>query len=376
MCAFRRAAAKRWLPSIVHFTILGLPSLFLVNNSFFSVNLNRWRWQNKKVDMQDWEFLLQQEGDESWLPITDRNLELIEGTYRVVGFCKRSDLDVEIRITFQSEEEGKFLRRSQRSRRIDSQGLVVIMPFTEVKAGRWEFYCSQDCQSDPSLSLVPQKLVIQVSRALESIEEKEITPSYFTSDLTEDLWATPTTEPVTTTASASDRSTSISELEDIASITDEISPEIGDVENTSIDIGDNKNYTETSLSGQKNTEKLYAVDLFNPRKVGIETKQITPLAGQIMPPKIPGAVYNNPDRLPQLPKFFIPQVEDYISSEAADLEALNFIDLDLDDLEDSELEDNIDRELLETEEDSSWIDEQFESLNLKEKFWSKINETH
>lgn len=360
MCAFRRAAANRWLPSIVHFTILGLPSLFLVNNLFFSVNLNRWRWQNKRVDMQDWEFLLQQEGDESWLPITDRNLELIEGTYRVVGFCKRSDLDVEIRITFQSEEEGRFLRRSQRSRRTDSQGLVVIMPFTEVKAGRWEFYCSQDRQSDPSLSLAPQKLVMQVSRPLESIKENEIIPSYFTSDLTEDLWATPVT-PVPTTASASARSTSITELEDIASITEEISPEIGDIESTSIDIGDNENYIETAFSEQKTTEKLYAVDLFNPRKVEIETKQITPLAGQIMPPKIPGAVYSNPDRLPQLPKFFIPQVEDYISSEAADLEALNFIDLD-------NLEDSIDRELLETEEESSWIDEQFESLNLKEKF--------
>jgi hypothetical protein len=313
--------------------------------------------------MQDWEFLLQQEGDESWLPITDRNLELIEGTYRVVGFCKRSDLDVEIRITFQSEEEGKFLRRSQRSRRTDSQGLVVIMPFTEVKAGRWEFYCCQDRQTESSLSLTPQKLVMQVSRAPETIAENEIISSYFTSDLTEDLWATPI--PKTT-------STSVSELEEIKNIVTNTNEISSDSEDIDINIDNEENYSETALPEQKDTEKSYAVNLFNPRKVEVAAKQITPLAGQIMPPKIPGAVYSNPDRFPQLPKFFIPQVEEYISSESADFESLNFIDIE--DLEDKELEDNIDRELLETEEESSWIDEQFQSLNLKEKFWSKIND--
>jgi hypothetical protein len=286
--------------------------------------------------MQDWEFLLQQEGDESWLPIVDRNLELVEGKYRVVGFCKQPDLEVEIRVTFQSQEEGKFLRRSQRSRRTNHQGLVVIMPFTDLTSGAWEFCCRQSHSAEVNLQLTPQILTIEVYPVPESTDEIEaetIEPC-FTSELTEDLWTTPV----------------------------KIKP---DKQNN-----DESNQKYSSQKPEKvddrdNLKKLAEIDLFNPHKVEIETKQITLLTGQIMPAKIAGAVNSNPNRLPQLPKFSLPQVEEYVSSKEASHEELDFVDL-----EDME---NNGEELPEDRERSSEIDEQFQSLNLKEKFWSKIN---
>jgi hypothetical protein len=285
--------------------------------------------------MQDWEFLLQQEGDDSWLPITDRNLALVEGKYRVVGFCKQPDLDVEIRVTFQSQEAGKFLRRSQRSRRTDRQGLVVIMPFTELTLGIWEFYCSQSPSAEISPQLTPRILTIQVCPVPEPIDEIEAETGepYFTSELTEDLWATPTTTV------------------------------LHDREIVEIDAETN---IDSDKDDRESPEKLVEIDLFNPHKVEIETKQITPLAGQIMPPKIAGASNSNPNRLPQLPKFALPQVEEYISSTEACHEELDFIDLENIDSNEEELSGFQDR--------SSWIDDQFQSLNLKEKFWSKIND--
>lgn len=99
--------------------------------------------------MEYWEFLLQKEGDRSWLSLKKPSLEILEGRYRVVAHSNRPNTAVEIRITHDSTEEVPPRRRSQkRSRRTNAQGLMVVIPFTYFKPGIWDLRCSGDIMSD------------------------------------------------------------------------------------------------------------------------------------------------------------------------------------------------------------------------------------
>ncbi|HEY9637123.1 MAG TPA: hypothetical protein V6D14_27230 [Coleofasciculaceae cyanobacterium] len=99
--------------------------------------------------MEYWEFLLQKEGDRSWLPIKSSKIEIQAGRYRVVAHSNRSNSDVEIYVTHHSTGEVPPKRRSQkRSRRTNPEGLMVVIPFTYLKAGLWELRCCGDILSD------------------------------------------------------------------------------------------------------------------------------------------------------------------------------------------------------------------------------------
>jgi hypothetical protein len=96
-----------------------------------------------------WEFLLQKEGDRSWLPLESPDVEILEGRYRIVARSHRQNSNVEVRITYQSTDEVPPKRRTQkRSHRTNAEGLVVVIPFTSLKPGTWEIDCSGDLMSD------------------------------------------------------------------------------------------------------------------------------------------------------------------------------------------------------------------------------------
>ncbi|MEP0778065.1 hypothetical protein NDI39_10605 [Microcoleus sp. ZQ-A2] len=98
--------------------------------------------------MEYWEFLLQKEGDRTWLPINSKT-EIEAGRYRVVAHSSRINTDVEICIIHDSTEEVPPKRRSQkRSRRTNPEGLMVVIPFTYLRPGFWEFRCCGDIMSD------------------------------------------------------------------------------------------------------------------------------------------------------------------------------------------------------------------------------------
>ena len=99
--------------------------------------------------MEYWEFLLQKEGDRSWLPIKSPTIEIEAGRYRVVVHSSLTNADVEICVTHHSIEEIPPKRRSQkRSRRTNLEGLMVVIPFTYLKPGLWELRCCGDIMSD------------------------------------------------------------------------------------------------------------------------------------------------------------------------------------------------------------------------------------
>jgi hypothetical protein len=99
--------------------------------------------------MENWQFLIQKQGERSWRPLESPHKEIIEGRYRVVARSNFASKDVEVRITHNSSLEIPPKRRIQkRSRRINSEGLVAVIPFTYLKPGIWELSCSGDLMSD------------------------------------------------------------------------------------------------------------------------------------------------------------------------------------------------------------------------------------
>ena len=100
-------------------------------------------------EMEYWEFLLQKEGDRSWLPLESPNVEILEGRYRVVARSSRKNSNVEVRIVHQATVEVPPKRRTQqRSNRTNADGLAVVIPYTTLNPGTWELVCSGDLLSE------------------------------------------------------------------------------------------------------------------------------------------------------------------------------------------------------------------------------------
>ncbi|GAB4378884.1 MAG: hypothetical protein Kow00121_31700 [Elainellaceae cyanobacterium] len=99
--------------------------------------------------MAFWEFLLQKEGDRSWLPLESSKVEILEGRYRIVAHSDRSNVPVEIRVTHDATAEIPPMRRTQRRHsRTNKDGLVVVMPFTRLLPGIWDLRCASDVMAD------------------------------------------------------------------------------------------------------------------------------------------------------------------------------------------------------------------------------------
>ncbi len=95
--------------------------------------------------MEQWEFLLQKEGDRSWLPLESPAVEILEGRYRVVARSGRASEAVAIRITHQDLEEFPPKRRvHKRTTEISPEGLLLMIPFTSLKPGIWDLQCTSE----------------------------------------------------------------------------------------------------------------------------------------------------------------------------------------------------------------------------------------
>ncbi len=87
----------------------------------------------------NWEFLLQQEGDRSWLPLESPDVEILEGRYRVMVKTAVPDTVMDIRITHEFTDELPTKRRTQvRSGETNARGLLLVIPFTQMQPGVWE----------------------------------------------------------------------------------------------------------------------------------------------------------------------------------------------------------------------------------------------
>jgi hypothetical protein len=151
--------------------------------------------------MKKLEFLLQKEGDRTWLPLETPDVEILEGRYRVVARIPHPNADIEIRVTYTSFDEASPHRQSQtRSARTNPEGLVVIIPYTKLKPGMWELSCLPDPHSKPDkpwqhgvqLEVLPVES--ETPAPLEPLDEEEPTSSAKNSELT--AAADRTTQPI------------------------------------------------------------------------------------------------------------------------------------------------------------------------------------
>ena len=93
--------------------------------------------------MKYWEFLIQKEGDETWLPLETQQVEILEGRYRVVAHTDRVNTPMEIRVSqLMTEEMPPRKRVRKRQGETNDAGLVVVMPYVHLKPGQWEVTCS------------------------------------------------------------------------------------------------------------------------------------------------------------------------------------------------------------------------------------------
>ncbi|MBD2293167.1 hypothetical protein H6G06_06625 [Anabaena sphaerica FACHB-251] len=99
--------------------------------------------------MEHWQFLIQKQGDRDWQPLESPNLRILAGKYRVLARSHLANTDVEVRVIHSSIQEVPPKRRIfKRLRRTNADGLMAVIPFTDLKPGIWELRCSGDLMTD------------------------------------------------------------------------------------------------------------------------------------------------------------------------------------------------------------------------------------
>ncbi|NEP15812.1 MAG: hypothetical protein F6J97_02790 [Leptolyngbya sp. SIO4C1] len=94
-------------------------------------------------DMDYWEFLIQQEGDQTWLPLETKQVEILEGRYRVAAHTNRVNTPVEVRLDQILLDELPPRRRVRKRRaQTNEAGLLIIFPFMQLAPGKWDISCS------------------------------------------------------------------------------------------------------------------------------------------------------------------------------------------------------------------------------------------
>ena len=90
--------------------------------------------------MNNWRFLIQQEGDRDWLPLEAPEADILEGRYRLVGQIEPGPQIVDIHLTHREFDSFK-VRERHRTAQTNDKGLVGIFPFSRLQPGLWEIEC-------------------------------------------------------------------------------------------------------------------------------------------------------------------------------------------------------------------------------------------
>lgn len=119
--------------------------------------------------MEYWEFLLQKEGDQSWLPLDTSQVEILEGRYRVMAHTSHANTPVHIHIDQVLPDREPPARRSlRRQGQINENGLMVVMPFTRLGEGAWDIQCASAIAADADSENAPGNVPENTSAAVPS----------------------------------------------------------------------------------------------------------------------------------------------------------------------------------------------------------------
>lgn len=129
--------------------------------------------------MEFLEFLIQKEGDRSWLPLDSPEAEILEGRYRVMARCDRGNAPVDIRITYLDLEAVPPRRRVHNvTRPTTDRGLLAVMPFSPLSTGTWTLRCAApvNAHEKPEWHYTLQLQVLEENAHHEADFEPEFDP--------------------------------------------------------------------------------------------------------------------------------------------------------------------------------------------------------
>lgn len=92
--------------------------------------------------MENWQFLIQKQGDRHWQSLDSSRLEILLGRYRVLARSHLVNQQVEVLVTHSlpwADQSKKLI--VQGTRRSNQDGLIAVLPFTDLQEGIWELQC-------------------------------------------------------------------------------------------------------------------------------------------------------------------------------------------------------------------------------------------
>ncbi|QNP28613.1 hypothetical protein [Cylindrospermopsis curvispora] len=92
--------------------------------------------------MENWQFLIQKQGDRHWQSLDSSRLEISLGRYRVLARSHLVNQQVEVLVTHSlpwTDQSKKLI--VQGTRRSNQNGLIAVLPFTDLQEGIWELQC-------------------------------------------------------------------------------------------------------------------------------------------------------------------------------------------------------------------------------------------
>ena len=113
--------------------------------------------------MNHWEFLIQHENNQSWQSISKSVWTITEGKYHLVAKTDSPEMHVEIHLSSGRTGIDGIPERVQKvSSRTDSQGLLTILPLTEMVAGTLDIHCHSDLMSEMLGNSWHKKLTLEI----------------------------------------------------------------------------------------------------------------------------------------------------------------------------------------------------------------------
>jgi hypothetical protein len=113
--------------------------------------------------MVQWQFLIQKEGDQEWLPLEVSHAEILEGRYRLAAQAEAPMQQIVIQIHHEYDIDGIPQQTTQRRcQHADAQGQLALLPLSFVAPGFWEFTCFPTGEANHNANLSLQTLTLQV----------------------------------------------------------------------------------------------------------------------------------------------------------------------------------------------------------------------
>jgi hypothetical protein len=96
----------------------------------------------RKPKMTQWQFLIQKEGDQDWLPLETPGAEILEGRYRLIAQVDQPELAVKVHIRHEYELDGILQEIiQQRVQQPNHDGCVELFGLNYLLPGLWEMNC-------------------------------------------------------------------------------------------------------------------------------------------------------------------------------------------------------------------------------------------